>query len=913
MRTTRRLDLEKKDRYGSYIIYAGLFIICILTFDFWFRREHLPYAWIADGVQQHYVALQYIRDYQHMIEESISGGNSFRIPHFSYTLGQGADVITTLNAYDFLDPISWMTVALFPHRLTRSYKLMVWIKLFLAGETFCLYSNCVSKANGWWIALGAVIYSFSVETMNITSPNFMHGFYLLPLMLWGIEVSVRKTRNLPLILIVFYSVLTNYYCFYSNTVMCAIYLLVRLWLKKNTRRENLRKCSSVVLSYLVGACLSGAILFPSIYAFLNNCRTGLITGYTDSWLWYPLKFYKQLFVYLGKFDGLIDQQTFIGTIPICLICLILMLTRHDRQWRLLKVLTVGIILSMCIPICGLILNGFGYAANRWTYSFALVLAMIYIEIGNKLCDLKKSQLMIITLITIVYECCTLWMKYHGSTEYLYDVTNPTMQHVFGGYLYDALLVATILILWMVNIFPIKKYGNFIIGEVTILSVIISITAFLSPIDGDFIHYFERANSIEAELRQTSIFKMHGTAKDEEFYRIEKRESDTNVEGNNQVRGTTFWWSIMSKDLYKYCTNLQLNTIEQNCNLKGLDGRRALLDLAAVKYYTTDSKNSEGVPVGYKKVKEGVYENKHYLGSAFLYDNYIRKENLGKNPLEMQESMLQGIVLDQDVPNTRSITPEKRMTSIPYKIETKNLKISNHQIDVKKEKGAVTLYFKDRVDRELYVWINGLKINDKSPLLKSAVWCRGQIKGKEEVISDYEKRARPTSDKDWWYVPIKGITYYIGGKRYGYDSVKIVFEKKGKYDYKSLNVYANNTEKYMEDISKLTPCRNISIGTDEISGSVQCDKNQVLFLSVPYSRGWSAKVDGKKVTVLKANGMYMAIPLSKGNHAIELNYVTPFLRIGMVSSIVTLMGIILFKIKQLRKRKQHYPQKNGGRT
>ena len=148
-----------------------------------------------DGWGQHYVALQYIRDYQHKIVSGIANGTLFQIPHFWYTLGQGADLLTTLNAYDFLDPISWISVALFPNRLTRSYKLMIWIKIFLSGEAFCLYSNYVKKADSWRTAMGGLLYSFFNIEYFFYFPNFMHGCYLFPVILWSIEVLMKENRN----------------------------------------------------------------------------------------------------------------------------------------------------------------------------------------------------------------------------------------------------------------------------------------------------------------------------------------------------------------------------------------------------------------------------------------------------------------------------------------------------------------------------------------------------------------------------------------------------------------------------------------------------------------------------------------------------------------------------------------------
>lgn len=881
------------EKYKSYILYAVLLIIPIFVMDSYFSSGKISYAQNTDGLGQHYAALQYIRVYQHKIVNGIANGTLFQIPHFCYTLGQGADPLTTLNAYDFLDPICWISVALFPNRLTRSYKLMIWMKIFLSGEAFCLYSNYVKKTDSWRTAMGGLLYSFFNIEYFFYFPNFMHGCYLFPVILWAIEILMQENRKAPLATVTFYSLLTNYYFFYSNVILSMVYLCIRLLCKKSTAIENIQICKNVCVSYLVGGLLSGFILFPTVHAFLNNYRIGLTTGYIESLIRYPMDFYKQLFVHLGRFHGMFSYLTVIGGIPLGLICLFFLIMQRGNQWKTMKIATVSSLLIMCIPLCGRVLNGFAYAANRWSYPFALAVAMIYVGLEDKLCKLEKKQLIVLTMMVIMYMCVAHSIDGNSS----------------DGYSYDVLLVLTMLVLWAVNTIPIfKAYGHLILGELTLLSVVVGICVISSPAYGNFIKEFMSVNDLNAYYTTPSISKVRGSANQKEFYRVEKREANLNVECANQVRGTTFWWSIMDKNFQRYCTDLQLNTLAMNCELRGLDGRRALLDLAGVKYYTTDSKDNEGVPVGYEIIEEGLYENTHYLGSAFLYKNSILKKDVLKmNPLNRQEAMLQGVVTDTRIPNIKTITPKKRVTALPYKVEAKDVHLTKKSISVKKENGALILYFKKPMKGELYLWMNGLKIKEADKSMSSFIWgtssdiwCRGQKKG-DYRVSDYEKNSTVHSSYCFWYAPKNGVTYYLGKSAEGYGSVKIVFAKPAEYTYKSIGMYENDTEKYMEDISKLTPCKSISIGNDAVSGSVECTGNEMLFLSIPYSTGWSAKVDGEKVSIVKANGMYMAIPLTPGKHHIQLSYSTPWLRAGILTSLMTLIGIIIYQVIRIKRR------------
>ena len=77
------------------------------------------------------------------------------------------------------------------------------------------------------------------------------------------------------------------------------------------------------------------------------------------------------------------------------------------------------------------------------------------------------------------------------------------------------------------------------------------------------------------------------------------------------------------------------------------------------------------------------------------------------------------------------------------------------------------------------------------------------------------------------------------------------------------------------------------------------ENKVLFLSIPYSSGWKARVDGSPVKIQCANIGFMAIPLEAGEHFVELVYITPGMREGIMLSI---LGIVLFAVLLIGNQK-----------
>lgn len=75
------------------------------------------------------------------------------------------------------------------------------------------------------------------------------------------------------------------------------------------------------------------------------------------------------------------------------------------------------------------------------------------------------------------------------------------------------------------------------------------------------------------------------------------------------------------------------------------------------------------------------------------------------------------------------------------------------------------------------------------------------------------------------------------------------------------------------------------------------------LTIPFDKGWKAIVDGKETELMQADIMYMMLPLEEGEHEIELCYSNPFINIGMVLSVIGIVGAIICIAGNNVKRKK----------
>ena len=89
--------------------------------------------------------------------------------------------------------------------------------------------------------------------------------------------------------------------------------------------------------------------------------------------------------------------------------------------------------------------------------------------------------------------------------------------------------------------------------------------------------------------------------------------------------------------------------------------------------------------------------------------------------------------------------------------------------------------------------------------------------------------------------------------------------------------------------------------NHISGTVTLTQKKLMFLSIPFDRGWSARVDGKKAELLKLNVGFMGLVLEPGSHTIELEFKPPYLVAGAGISLVSLLAFagLLFRSRNTK--------------
>jgi uncharacterized membrane protein YfhO len=322
-------------------------------------------------------------------------------------------------------------------------------------------------------------------------------------------------------------------------------------------------------------------------------------------------------------------------------------------------------------------------------------------------------------------------------------------------------------------------------------------------------------------------------------------------------------------------------------------------LASVKYFISTDKTA--APYGYKLIKKEsdgtknyyLFENLFALPLGYTYDSYILQEDYNKlSTLEKQNALMYSVVLSDDSKSVNK-TDQDMSTGIkklPITIlPDKNLVLGENSIEVLNAGATITLVFDSKPKSEVYVRFENLDNTKKSMMMTTF-----KTKGEKEVTKYVNIRNR-------YHNSYFGKTNYLintGYSKLGKIWAKITFPDKGKYTYDSIAVYNFQMKYYKEQVLALrqSSLKNIIQRNNYVEGNVTLDKNGIMVLSIPYSKGWKGYVDGEKVELLNGNVMYTAVPLEAGEHRIVLKYITPYFTLGCLISIIALLvfvGIILW--------------------
>ncbi|MDE7416096.1 MAG: YfhO family protein [Lachnospiraceae bacterium] len=858
---------------NKYVIYSILYwgIIGVLLY----RISALGLCTIgtSDAIAQHYPAMSYIRRLWKECFRALFTGEHYTFPMVDFTVGMGESTISALNYYGLGDPFYLLTMLSSQENLPYFYSVFFYFRVYIGGIAFMAFSSELSceKSKAAYIA-GAFVYSFTGFTLLSNAHIiFVHAMFYIPLMMLGAEKSMNNKRKGLLCAAVFGFGLSGFYFLYIGSVSLAVYVVYRLIVQKSTLKSAVIKIGSLIVEYFIGMGLSAIILLPSLIGFFLSGRG----AHPELNKIMPLTEVLHLLtnIFLPSYDSI--QTLSVCTIGIVVtICVIFAQNRKQEKINLALLFLLAI-----IPFVSYLMSGFGAVYDRWEIVLDMYIAFLVVDMFDELKSITIYQKSAVIMV-----CFILYVL--GRKQDLFDYYQ--FEETFHAYV---VISATLVIVVPLLNKVIKKHSH--IGTYVLLFAVlftINTNWKTTARDNDIVYLRER-NAV-AELIEND--------EQDTFYRIDYERAfaeprlQMNFSMSRGYNGTMQYFSITNP--YYVESFRKWDIASASYNVYGLDQRTVLETMCAVRYFVVRTEFASIVPFGFEYVRStadgewSLYENRNSLPIVYSYENVCDIALYNKmNGLEKQTVMLRAAAVEGYGGTLTYLIPDNNdLIEGDYIISDENGQLIDG--DVIHVEAGNTLILTTQLQGGcenclLFTGDNqfGVEISIEEGYTKRGIPNPPAIVNLGTALSDQLIKIRFT---------------FSGAVDLNRKDVHIIYHDLSKYG------------QYIDGLKKDTENR-FAVTTNNICGDVNLESNKLLCFSVPFAEGWHAAIDGETVKIYLVNDLFMGIEVPKGQHEIELYYITPGIRVGAVISVMSLIIVVVYFLLdrfKMRKNELKTPHK-----
>ncbi len=144
---------------------------------------------------------------------------------------------------------------------------------------------------------------------------------------------------------------------------------------------------------------------------------------------------------------------------------------------------------------------------------------------------------------------------------------------------------------------------------------------------------------------------------------------------------------------------------------------------------------------------------------------------------------------------------------------------------------------------------------------------------------------------------------------GYTVSKFINENDATEVDENVVIIKDEDYKLVEDIkqSNKQQLKVIEYNRQYLKGTIQVDSKSLLFVSIPYSSGWTVKdQNGRQLNTMDVNGGFLGILIDENVSELNFYYGTPGLKVGAIISAVSFMAFIAIVVidKKYSNRKEY---------
>ena len=838
-----RTFINENKRYllASFLIPLGIMALIYLTMGIYPGSSRSVLA--SDAFSQ-------FSNFHASFRNAMLGKQSF---FYTWNASIGLNYWALISYYlgGFFTPI----VLLFPNQLMPdALYVITLLKIGSAGLAFWFYAKHTFKLGPWNHVALAVCYALmSFVTAHSELVMWLDAFIYLPLVILGINRLLEKQK--PVLLFVSYLLLflSNYYMGFMIGVFSFLYFFLRVFGQWETGKKQ-------ILPYLGTSLLAGgASMIMILPMFLDLRSNGEALSEITK---FKTEATGALDFFVKNMIGVYDTTKYgsipfiyAGILPLVFVLFYFFTKRIALKDKLLHlVLFVVLIASFYIVPLNLFWHGM-HAPNMFLFRYAFLLSFLLLMLaGYGWEQLTKDDYglflgLILTLIIAFSVTYGLIPK----EQYTYlNVQSFLVTIVF-------LIVYLLLFsLYQLKLFTLKRFTVFLLLFVS-CEMALNTHGMLMGILNDW-NYASRSLYTEPHKPIKTLVNQAKSDADG-FHRLENLDPiSANDSINYDYSGVGLFSSIRNRNASGLLNKLGFRSRGTNLNIRYPNNTLLMDSLLGIEYNIS---KTDVQKYGFNRISEkdnyALYKNDYALPIAFLAPKESTKVQLTENDnLGNQTALFNSLTgLNETFFQFHPIAV----------VSNKNTTIS--------DSGTNTTFteIEPNIAKEI-TWEVTVPAQSQA-YLSLYPSDFGKLKSSNVTITvNGEQRKTQININGQYY----NLGYYPEETTFQFTAS---FYGTAEVSFQNPQVLTLDTEAYHRTMTQLQQqSADLTVSNRKVKGTVDVNEAQQLVTTIPYDKGWSAKVNGKKVPIEAFQGGFVSIPLEAGTNKIVLSFLPQGFLIGL---------------------------------
>ena len=817
---------------------------------------------------------------------------------YTWDIGMGMDYLGLISYY-LASPLNLLSILVPESWLLEFYSLLMPVKLGFAGLFFAIFLKKLFDKNDLSITLFGAFYALCAWALGYQwNIMWLDTFAVLPLVALGTVSLLRDKKFVLYTLSLFFSLFSNYYIgFFTCIFVFLVFFCYEICRWEGFKKFFLDLCRIALFS-LLAIGLTAILLLPAFAALqttqssVNSFPSGFRLNIADENTWQGLL--DALRQVAGNMNGGLETSfkeglpnLYCGVGTIMFAFLFLTCKEVKVKDKLCSIfLLLFFALSFVLRQLDYIWHGFHFP-NMIPYRFSFLYSFVMLYMAYRAYLLRDKfqlwQVMLSGMIAIVIMFCgndlkdLVYLAYNGVFILLYLCAlmypqvrqlpaRAVRKEVMQAYLED------------------RKYRQGISGLILFgimaVELILNIVNFSVAFPSTGVSNYPKGTTYAASM----IRYMKEREEDNLFYRAESTHSQTFNDGAlNGYNGITTFTSSANVKVTEFMQTLGYgakNTYNRYCFEESSPIANLFLNL---KYML----ERDG------KVEENNYfndlhhfgdvhllENNAYLPLGFLADSALINVdfNIGSNNFNFQNELLRaasGITQNAWLMlsgNQLSITGTdvtiESKTSTGYCSYTTTLE------------NAGTLVYTYTVNRAGFMCID----LDLSKRNNFSVW-----KNNVELYSETYSLPQMIAVSE--VVPGDIIEIKLTCKSDEEGTVRI-----------NCGILKETVFREAYDVLAASTLELTAFENTYVEGSINCNRDGVLYTSIPQDGNWTATVDGEPAQIVLIGEAMIGLLLSEGYHTVSFSYHNPAFSLGWKISLTCLVIFVLLYLIVYKPRR-----------